>query len=189
MFAYRSLKDSEASRGVIGVPRVLNMYENYPFWHTFLTELGYKVVLSPKSSKKLYEEGIETIPSESACYPAKIVHGHVMNLINRGITTIFYPSVAYEVKEYDKADNHYNCPIVTSYPETIKHNTDEIVGGNVELIQPFLAMDTKKNIVKGLIGTFADKGIDRIDIVKAVDKAWEEKENFKADMRQKEKNS
>jgi hypothetical protein len=125
LFAYESLTKEESSRGEIGIPRVLNMYENYPFWHTFFTELGYRVILSPRSSKKIYEEGLETIPSESVCYPAKLVHGHVMNLIRRGLKTIFYPSIAYETKEDENADNNFNCPVVTSYPETIKHNVDD----------------------------------------------------------------
>ena len=185
IFRYKPLELKDAPRGEIGIPRVLNMYENYPFWHTFFTELGYRVVLSPKSSKKIYEEGIETIPSESVCYPAKIVHGHIMNLINRDIKTIFYPSVAYEEKEVDRADNHYNCPIVTSYPETIKHNVDAIVQGHVRLIQPFLALDEKKNIVKGLVEAFVHDDLSKAEITKAVDKAWEEKEVVKAFIRKR----
>jgi len=185
VFRYKSLPIDQAPLGEIGVPRVLNMYENYPFWHTFLTQLGYRVILSPRSTKKIYEEGIETIPSESACYPAKIVHGHIMNLINRGIKTIFYPSVAYEEKEFEGADNHFNCPIVTSYPETIKHNTDDIVNGNVKLIQPFLAMDEKKYIIKGLLESFESSLVTKAKIVEAVNKAWDEKESFKADIRLK----
>lgn len=185
LFRYKSLKKTEAKRGELGIPRVLNMYENYPFWHTFFTELGYRVVLSPKSTKKIYEEGIETIPSESACYPAKIVHGHIMNLINRGVKTIFYPSVSYEEKEFEGADNHYNCPIVTSYPETIKHNTDEIVDGEIDFIQPFLALDNKPIIVKGLFEAFKDKGLSRKEISHAVDKAWMEKDSFKNEIKKR----
>ncbi|NSA02310.1 putative CoA-substrate-specific enzyme activase [Clostridium beijerinckii] len=119
-FAYKPLKEEEAKRGVIGIPRVLNMYENYPFWFTLLTNLGFSVKLSAPSSKKIYGLGIETIPSESACYPAKLAHGHIMNLINRGIKNIFYPCISYEKKEFMDAQNHYNCPMVTSYPEAIK---------------------------------------------------------------------
>ncbi len=187
VFAYKSLKEDQAPRGTIGIPRVLNMYENYPFWHTFLTALGFRVVLSPRSSKKIYEEGIETIPSESACYPAKIVHGHVMHLINKGIDTIFYPSVAYEDKEFGEVDNHYNCPIVTSYPETIKHNIDEIVDGKVKLIQPFLAMNEPKYILKGISNSFEAFGISKQELKEAIALAWDEKEAFKKDIRDKGK--
>lgn len=125
-FNYIPLKENEAKRGVIGIPRVLNMYENYPFWFKILTSLGFSVKLSPSSSKNIYEKGIETIPSESACYPAKLVHGHVMSLINSGVKTIFYPCIPYEKKEFVGANNHYNCPMVTSYPEVIKNNVDEL---------------------------------------------------------------
>lgn len=126
LFQYKPLSKEEAPRGTVGIPRVLNMYENYPFWFTFFTKLGFRVELSQRSSKKVYELGIETIPSESVCYPAKIVHGHIMSLINKGVKFIFYPSIPYEKKEDPKADNHYNCPIVTSYPEVIRTNMDTL---------------------------------------------------------------
>ncbi|MEE3356267.1 MAG: acyl-CoA dehydratase activase, partial [Candidatus Weimeria sp.] len=113
LFSYESLAAEKASRGVIGIPRVLNLYENYPFWATFFKKLGFSVVLSPQSSRKVYELGIESIPSESECYPAKLTHGHVQWLINEGVETIFYPCVPYERNEFPSSNNHYNCPIVT----------------------------------------------------------------------------
>ena len=91
LFDYEPLSEEKAARGTVGIPRVLNMYENYPFWYTFFTKLGYRVVLSPQSSHKLYELGIESIPSESECYPAKLAHGHIMWLIKQGVKFIFYP--------------------------------------------------------------------------------------------------
>ena len=125
---YEPLDATEAHRGdTVGIPRVLNMYENYPFWFTFFTKLGYRVLLSPASTRKIYELGIESIPSESECYPAKLAHGHVSWLINQGADYIFYPCVPYERGEFADADNHYNCPIVTSYAENIKNNMDPIV--------------------------------------------------------------
>ena len=126
MFSYKSLTKKEAVRGTVGIPRVLNLYENYPFWHTFFTELKFRVEVSPRSSKQIYQLGMETIPSESACYPAKIAHGHVESLIKRGVDIIFYPCLPYEKKEYKGCDNYYNCPIVTSYPEVIKNNMDSL---------------------------------------------------------------
>ena len=131
IFGYKALKPDEAKRGVIGIPRVLNMYENYPFWYTFFTNLSFRVLLSPKSSRKIYELGIESIPSESECYPAKIAHGHVMWLLKKGINTIFYPCVPYEEDQMEGANNHYNCPIVTSYAENIKNNMEELRDPNV----------------------------------------------------------
>lgn len=97
-------------RGTVGIPRVLNMYENYPFWFTFFTELGYRVVLSPESSRKIYELGIESIPSESECYPAKLAHGHVSWLIKQGLDYIFYPCVPYERCEVEGAGNPLQLP-------------------------------------------------------------------------------
>ena len=130
-FGYEPLSELEAYRGTVGIPRVLNMYENYPFWFTFFTRLGYRVVLSPPSTHQIYELGIESIPSESECYPAKLAHGHVQWLINKKVDFIFYPCIPYERSEFEDADNHYNCPIVTSYAENIKNNMDPIVKGEV----------------------------------------------------------
>lgn len=105
MFDYTPLTADLAYRGTVGIPRVLNQYENYPFWFTFFTELGYRVVLSPPSSSKIYSLGIESIPSESVCYPAKLVHGHIMWLIKQGIDFIFYPAIPYERNETEEASN------------------------------------------------------------------------------------
>ena len=124
LFSYLPLEEDEAERGIVGIPRVLNMYENYPFWFRFFTSLKYRVILSPPSSHKIYELGIESIPSESECYPAKLAHGHVEWLIRQGIKYIFYPCIPYERKEFPDAPNHYNCPIVTSYAENIKNNVE-----------------------------------------------------------------
>ena len=126
IFDYEPLADSEAPRGVLGIPRVLNMYENYPFWATFLRELGFAVRLSPQSSKAIYEMGMETIPSESECYPAKLSHGHVEWLIAHGVDRIFYPCVYYERKEDENSQNHFNCPMVMSYPENLKNNIEAL---------------------------------------------------------------
>ena len=102
------------------------MYENYPLWHTIFTKVGFKVVLSPRSNKELFEKGIETIPSDTVCYPAKLVHGHIQSLIEQNVDRIFYPSVVFEQNQFSQAQNHFNCPIVQSYPEVIANNFDEI---------------------------------------------------------------
>ncbi len=175
MFKYKSLKEDEATRGTVGIPRVLNLYENYPYWHTFFSELGYRVVLSPRSNKALYEAGIENIPSESACYPAKIVHGHIQKLMDSKVDFIFYPCIPYETKEVKGADNHYNCPIVTSYPETIKHNTDAIVQGEVTFMNPFLPMDDPIRLGQRLAEEFGSMGLSEDEVLKAAKKAWDEK--------------
>ena len=145
-FDYEPLSEEKAKRGVMGIPRVLNMCENYPFWHTFFTELGFRVILTPASTRKIYELGIESIPSESECYPAKLAHGHVQWLINQKVPHIFYPSIPYERQEFEDANNHYNCPIVTSYPENIKNNMDAIVNGEVDFIHPFLSFKSEETL-------------------------------------------
>jgi len=185
IFSYKPLKKEEAKRGVIGIPRVLNIYENYPLWFTLLTSLGFRVELSPVSSKKVYELGIETIPSESACYPAKIVHGHIMALINRGIETIFYPCIPYERVEFKDANNHYNCPIVTSYPEVIKNNMDVIKEGNVKFMQPFISLENKDVLITRIVEEFKDYNVSKDEARKAVDAGFKERENFDKDLRAK----
>ena len=185
-FDYQPLGEEEAKRGAIGIPRVLNMYENYPFWFTFFTNLGFRVVLSPSSTKKVYELGIESIPSESECYPAKLAHGHVQWLIDQGIRHIFYPSVPYERNEFEDANNHYNCPIVTSYPENIKNNIDAIVNGDVDFIHPFLSLLNEETIGYRLVEELSSKfSIPEGEIKSAVHAAWEELAACRQDMRSK----
>ena len=150
IFKYEPLPEEKAYRGTIGIPRVLNMYEDYPFWFTFLTNLGFRVIISEKSNRKTYEKGMESMPSESVCYPAKLSHGHIMSLLQNGITTIFYPCIPYSRKEYEKADNHYNCPIVISYSEVLKNNIEELKDKNVKFLNPFLPFE-KKNLVKTIL--------------------------------------
>ncbi|HHV10355.1 MAG TPA: 2-hydroxyacyl-CoA dehydratase [Clostridiales bacterium] len=182
-FAYEPLPEAEAVRGVVGIPRVLNMYENYPFWHTFFTKLGYRVVLSPTSSRKIYELGIESIPSESECYPAKLVHGHVKWLIDQGVRYIFYPSIPYERKEIPGANNHYNCPIVTSYPENIKNNVEELKDSSILFESPFLSFENIEIAGNRLVELFACKpGISEKEVRSAVTAAWAELSVAREDM-------
>ena len=184
-FNYPILPEDEAPRGTVGIPRVLNMYENYPFWHTFFTKLGYHIELSPTSSRKIYELGIESIPSESECYPAKLVHGHVKWLIDKGIKYIFYPSIPYERNEVPGANNHYNCPIVTSYPENIKNNVEELRDPSIEFANPFLSFESEEIITNRLVEIFTEKGLDKNEIKDACKVAWEEQALAREDMRRK----
>lgn len=182
LFAYyKPLKPDEAPRGTVGIPRVLNMYENYPFWFTFFTRLGYRVILSPHSSRKIYDMGIETMPSESVCYPAKLAHGHIEALINQGVKFIFYPGIPYEQKEDPAADNHYNCPIVGTYPEVIRNNMNESFNSDVRFMSPFLPYATPKRMKERLHEEFPDIG--KKEIYAAVDAAYAEDTAFKADVR------
>ena len=183
VFQYRSLAIEDASRGVVGIPRVLNMYENYPFWHTFFTELKFRVVLSSRSSKAIYEKGIESIPSESACYPAKITHGHIENLIAKGVPFIFYPSVAYERLENEDAKNHYNCPVVASYPEVIKNNVDNLQQKNVIFKNPFISLNNPKTLFNVLKEELKEYQITDEELHQAIDKAYKELEHCQQDIR------
>lgn len=172
LFSYTPLEADAAPRGVVGIPRVLNMYENYPFWFTFFTKLGYRVVLSPSSSRQIYELGIESIPSESECYPAKLAHGHVTWLIKQGVKFIFYPSLFYERNEFEEAGNHYNCPIVTSYSENIKNNVEEISNGDITFRNPFMSFRDVNTITYALVKEFTE--IPETEIADAVKAAWDE---------------
>lgn len=182
-FDYAPLSSDKAIRGKVGIPRVLNMYENYPFWFTFFTELGYEVVLSPLSNRKIYELGIESIPSESECYPAKLAHGHVQWLINNGIDYIFYPALFYERKEFEESPDHYNCPIVTSYSENIKNNIEEIGRGDIRFHNPFMSFKSVDTISQILLDEFSE--IPASQVSSAIQKAWDELSNARKDMMKK----
>ena len=183
IFSYEPLSADKASRGQVGIPRVLNMFENYPFWYTFFTELKYQVVLSPTSTRKIYELGIESIPSESECYPAKLAHGHVTWLIRNGVKFIFYPCIPYERNEFPDAVNHYNCPIVTSYAENIKNNVDELNDPSITFRNPFLAFTSEEILTNRLVEEFPD--IPAAEVKAAAHKAWEELAAVHTDIQKK----
>ena len=182
---YKPLKLEDAPRGEIGIPRVLNQYENYPFWFTVLTKLGFRVLISARSSHKIYEGGMETIPSESVCYPAKLAHGHIENLIDRGITTIFYPDVPYENIENSNSNNHYNCPIVCSYPEVIRNNVENLIEKNIRYLNPFMPLDNLDNVALHLTECFDYLGVSAEEAKKAVQAGAEEYFKYKEDIKAK----
>ncbi|NTU88757.1 MAG: 2-hydroxyacyl-CoA dehydratase [Actinobacteria bacterium] len=209
LFGYEPLPIEKAPRGTVGIPRALNTYENYPFWFTFFTRLGYRVVLSDDSSKKTYEAGIESMPSESVCYPAKLSHGHIMDLIAKDVDFIFMPCVKWERVEDETASNFFNCPIVMSYSEAIKLNVEELKTKDMEFINPFLPYDKKRMLARRLYEELVEKRPDKWlnqagakknsvdnpsadtdlpvapsldEFKKAVDAAWLEDEKFKRDM-------
>lgn len=186
MFDYEPLSPDLAERGTIGIPRVLNMYENYPFWAVFFKELKFSTKLSPQSTRKIYELGIESIPSESECYPAKIVHGHIEWLIKQNIKTIFYPCIPYERNETPDAGNHFNCPIVTSYAENIKNNVEELQTENIRFLNPFMAFTNEEVLTKRLTEVFTREfQIPASEIREAAHNAWEELQNSRKDMEKK----
>lgn len=184
LFSYEPLSEEKATRGTVGIPRVLNMYEDYPFWFTFLTNLGFRVILSDKSTRATYEKGMESMPSESVCYPAKLAHGHIMNLIEKGIKTIFYPCIPYSRKEFKGAENHYNCPIVISYSEVLKNNIEELK--NIEYLNPFLPLIPKK-LVKVImeLDEFKRFNFTKQELQTAAEKAELEYKLFRTDIHNK----
>ncbi|MBR6713689.1 MAG: 2-hydroxyacyl-CoA dehydratase [Selenomonadaceae bacterium] len=179
LFNYQPLENPK--RGSIGIPRVLNIYEDYPFWFTLLTELGYRVEVSAKSSAQIFYKGLETIPSDSLCYPAKLAHGHVMDLIERGLKKIFYPCEPYNFDT--RSDNFYNCPIVASYPENIRNNMDVLKERGIKFIQPFLPVHDMKKLKKRLAEEFKSEGVTTDEISRAVDNAAAEMEHFRQDIK------
>ena len=184
---YIPLKPEDAPLGSVGIPRVLNMYENYPMWFTIFTKLGFQVKTSPRSSRMVYERGIDSIPSESVCYPGKITHGHMESLINMGCKFIFYPCIPYEKIEDAGAGNHYNCPVVTSYPEVLKHNLDSISESkDVLFLNPFLPIYDKDRLGERLYEELHNNfpTLTKADIISAVDAGWKEQEQFKLDLQQ-----
>ncbi len=183
LFSYEPLPEDEAERGIVGIPRVLNMYENYPFWFRFFTELKYRVILSPPSTRRIYELGIESIPSESECYPAKLAHGHVEWLIRKGIKYIFYPCIPYERTEFSDAPNHYNCPIVTSYAENIKNNVEGLRDPQIRFENPFIAFTNLDTVTSRLKDAFPD--IPAAEVTAAAKAGWEELARTREAMYQK----
>ena len=183
-FAYRRLTDKKATRGEIGIPRALNMYENYPFWFTLLTTLGFKVMISGRSSHELFETGIESIASENICYPAKLVHGHIKWLINKGIKTIFYPCVSYEENLVPNTDNHYNCPVVANYPLVVGANVPELREDGVRYMHPYFNLANHELMVDRIVEEFAWTNVTREEAETAVKAAYAEDKVFKHDVQQ-----
>ncbi len=196
LFDYEPLSADEATRPSVGMPRALNMYENYPFWFTFFTQLGHRVILSDPSTKKTYEAGIESMPSESVCYPAKLSHGHVMNLLDKHPDFIWFPCSKWERQEDEGAGNHFNCPIVASYAEALRLNIDELRTTNMPFLNPWLPYDQKEHLKKRLYVELVEEHPElmrdqdgnlptQAEIDAAVEAAWAEDEAFKRDIRAK----
>ena len=186
LFDYKPLNIEDAPRGEIGIPRALNMYEDYPLWFTIFTRLGFRVVISDHSNRALFEKGINSMPSESVCYPAKLVHGHIINLIEKGVKTIFYPCIMYEAREFGNQDNNYNCPIVQSYSESIRLNEEELEKNNITYINPFLPLDEKKLLKRLLeVEEFKKYNFTKKELKSAIHEGFLELAHFKDDVRKK----
>ena len=188
IFGYTPLDEKDAPRGTIGIPRVLNMYEDYPFWFTLFTNLGFRVIISEKSTRKIYEKGMESMPSESVCYPAKLSHGHIISLIQKGIKTIFYPCMPYSRKEYEDANNRYNCPIVISYAEVIKNNVEELKSKDIKFMNPFLPFEPKQLMQRMMeLEEFKEYNFTKKELKEAIAKAEAEYQKCREDIHNKGK--
>lgn len=177
----RDTLGDKARFGRVGIPRVLNIYEDYPFWHKFFTSLGFDIVLSDKSSREIYEKGLGSISSETACYPAKLAHGHMENLISKNPDLIFYPAVFYEYKQYDKAKNHMNCPVVSGYPDVIENNVDGLK--DIKYLFPYISFESEEIIKKRMVEVFDGYEfngniLNKNHIENAVAKAWQAQQAY-----------
>ena len=173
-------KDSRKAR--VGLPLQLGMYEQLPLWAGFFESLGFEVVLSEKSSRKLYFKGQHTVASDTACYPAKLIHGHIESLLDMGVDFIFMPCESYNLDEHDAA-NHYNCPIVAYYPELLKANNERLNDGN--FIMPYLDLNEEENTVKKLYAIFKKYGISKKQVRAALKEGFARLESYHADIRAK----
>jgi len=183
MFAYRRLTDKKVTRGEIGIPRALGMYEDYPLWFTIFTQLGFKVLISGRSNHDLFESGMESIASENVCYPAKLAHGHIEWLLDHGVKNIWMPCVNYERKEIAEADNNFNCPIVAFYPQVIEKNVERLREPGVTFMDPFLNLDDPDKLAERMVDILSDWHIDLPEMKAAVAAGFEELDKAKADIR------
>ena len=173
--------EGDGSRGRIGIPFGLNMYENLPFWFTFFTKLNFEVVLSPESSRKLYLKGQRTIPSDTVCYPAKLLHGHVEALVEAGVDAVWYPCMSYNNDE-GIGDNHYNCPVVAYYPELIAANVPSLK--QTRFLDPYVGLWRHKDFGKRIAQLMHQEfGIPKKESAAAARAAYEAYEAYVHDVR------
>ena len=166
----------------IGIPRVLNMYENYPFWHTLFAECGFEVVLSPESNMELYQKGISSVMSDNICFPAKLVHGHIIWLIEAKVDRIFYPIVQKEAKEWDGSSNSYNCPVVSGYPEVIRSAINPEGNYGIPFDKPVVSFHDIDVLRRAAYEYFSGLGIDKDIFLRALGIAWDFRNKMKKEM-------
>ncbi|NQU64944.1 MAG: 2-hydroxyacyl-CoA dehydratase, partial [SAR324 cluster bacterium] len=163
----------------VGIPRVLNMFENFPFWHTLLTSCGIDVALSSPSTMKLAEKGLGTVMSDSICFPAKLVHGHIMELVEQNVDRIFYPMVILEKNEFHDANNSFNCPIVSSYPEVIDSAINPAQKYQIPFDKPVITFNDKSLLLKSCQAYLKQFGVSKVTVKKALEKALTAQQEYK----------
>lgn len=180
----RSTMPDGVPRLTFGIPRVLNMYENFPFWCTFLTACGFGVLLSASSRAGLFEKGVGTVMSDNICFPAKLTHGHIVDLVEKGVDRIFYPTVVYEQDEYPHTLNSYNCPIVTGYPDVIKSAVDPGGRHGIPVDSPVISFRNINLLKKQLYAFFKSFGLRKNTVYEAANKAFCAQREYKMRLRE-----
>ena len=171
----------------IGIPRVLNMFENFPFWNTLLTECGFEVILSPESTFTLYQNGVGSVMSDNICFPAKLVHGHILALAEQKVDRIFYPMVIKEEKEFDNSNNSFNCPVVSGYPDVIRSAMEPEEKFRIPFDKPVVTFSSHKALKKSCYNYFSKFGIEKQIFDKAFTKAMRERETLKQKLRNEQR--
>ena len=187
LFARSGEKQTSASGLRIGIPRVLNMFENYPFWHTLLTECDLEVVLSPESTTALYQKGVGSVMSDNICFPAKLVHGHILALAEQKVDRIFYPMIVKEEKEFDSSVNSYNCPVVSGYPDVIRSSMEPEEKFGIPFDKPVVTFSNDKVLEKACFTYLSSLGVSEVVFRKAFVKALKERNETKEALRDKQK--
>jgi predicted CoA-substrate-specific enzyme activase len=173
------LKPEGTPKAKIGIPMVLSYFDQLPLWSRFFRDLGFEIVLSDESSRDMYYKGQQTIPSDTVCYPAKLVHGHVADLLEKGVDFIFYPCMSYNLEEPD-TDNHYNCPVVAYYPELLKANIPELNEDNFK--NPYLDLNRKEHVADVMAGVLGKYGINKKQALDALEKGFDDLEMFRKEV-------
>ncbi|MCR5718829.1 MAG: acyl-CoA dehydratase activase [Oscillospiraceae bacterium] len=186
-YKYESLmqlakKQPSVKRATVGIPLVLSYYEQFPLWHTFFTKLGFAVEISGESDRKMYFKGQHTIPSDTVCYPAKIAHGHIETLLEKGVDFIFWPCMTYNFAEPD-TDNHFNCPVVAYYPELMRANHSGLNAKN--FLYPYIDINDRKQMVRAMKKALSGYGISGRQIANAAEAAYQAQEDFRSEMQKK----
>ena len=177
-------EDQGEGKVTVGLPLSLGMVEQLPFWHTFFHALGMKTVVSPFSSRELYRNGQKTIPSDTACYPAKLMHGHIDALLKENVDAIFYPSESYNVNE-KRSDNHFHCPVVAYYGELLRQNEPRL--SSTPLLDPFISLNAAKKAVETLTESLSRFGVKKKDVAVAFEKGSEALKEYREQTKQKGK--
>ncbi len=178
----KCVEGTKGKRGKVGLPLQLGMYEQLPIWAGFFEKLGFEVVLSEKSSRKLYFLGQHTVASDTACYPAKLIHGHVESLLDKGVDFIFMPCESYNLDEHCSV-NHYNCPVVAYYPELLKANNERLTDDN--FVMPYIDLNEPKTATLALYKALAKFGVKKGEIKRAMAEGFKRFYSYKADVKKK----